>query len=455
MKAFGATVLVLAALLPAAAWAGAPPRPEIAGFRFDEDWRSLCGTADRPLLDQLKCLRLSTAATLTLGAELRERGEIVDKPDFGLTKDHDRVLLHRALVHGDLRLGNAVRAFVQLGYLDQTGRRIRPAPTDIDRLDLAQAFVDVSASLLGGRATVRGGRQEFTLGSSRLVSVRDAPNARRAYDGVRAFWVSGHRRVDVFYMQPVELRPGSFDDKTLGSEALWGASASVTLVGALKADVYALGYRRNQANFADGAGRERRDSVGLRLFGRSHGADWDFEGVYQTGKLGGQTIRAWTIASDSGYTLRGRLKPRIGLKADIASGDHDPSDTRIGTFNALYPKLPYFSEASLFAPANFIDLHPQVTIAPTRTLTLGAGMNWLWRETTADAVYRTPLVAIAGTAGQAGRFTGAQAIADVSWRPDPHLTVSSSYVHFTPGGVLRRVGGVQGDYLSVTTDWKF
>jgi len=67
--------------------------------------------------------------------------------------------------------------------------------------------------------------------------------------------------------------------------------------------------------------------------------DYNFEFVFQWGSFGGGDIRAWMVASDTGYTFRYLpLRPRIGLKADIASGDSDPNDRDLQTFNAMFSK---------------------------------------------------------------------------------------------------------------------
>ncbi|MCR2572501.1 alginate export family protein, partial [Salmonella enterica] len=74
-------------------------------------------------------------------------------------------------------------------------------------------------------------------------------------------------------------------------------------------------------------------------------------------------IRAWTLATDTGLRWTELpLQPRLGLKADIASGDGNLHDGRLGTFNALFPKSAYFSEASLLAPANLMDVQPTLTL---------------------------------------------------------------------------------------------
>lgn len=423
-------------------------RPSYKALRYDEDWRALCDPTKRTdWLDQVKCMPLALDTTLTFGGDLRARGEVFANPGFGLKRDSDQVLLFRSLLHGDLRMGDHVRVFTQFGFADQVGRAEGPSPTDVDRGDLMQGFIDVSGAAASGDLTLRGGRQEMSFGSSRLISVRDSPNIRRAFDGVRGFWKSEGYRADAFYVSPVDPRPGSFDDRTNGSEALGGVYLTGPVAAPVNADLYWFDYRRDNARFASGTADEWRQSIGTRLFGKAGGLDWDIEGVYQWGQFGARGIAAWTLASNVGYTFTNVASGlRLGIKADIASGDRSGGRSSLGTFNALYPKLPYFSEANLVAPANIIDLHPELTLSLTRDLKASFGWNVLWRETTKDAIYAPPLSPIANTAGKGGRYIGQQAIVGVDWQATEHIAVSAGYVHFAPGQTLRDVGGRAVDF---------
>ncbi len=95
-------------------------------------------------------------------------------------------------------------------------------------------------------------------------------------------------------------------------------------------DLYWLGYERDRGRFAAAQGREHRHSFGTRLFGSAKNWDWNLEAVFQIGHIGSQTISAWTVASDTGFTFTALpWSPRPGLKADIASGDKNPSDGRL------------------------------------------------------------------------------------------------------------------------------
>jgi hypothetical protein len=256
----------------------------------------------------------------------------------------------------------------------------------------------------------------------------------------------------------VRLSPGTFDDTGDRRTEFWGVYASeLDWTGPLGAlDLYYLGYETEAAAFAQGTGRERRHSVGARLSGTRGGFDWDVETVRQWGRFGSADIAAWTVASDSGFTFADApWRPRLGLKADLASGDEDPADGTLGTFNALFPKFPYFTEANVVAPANLVDLQPSLTLAPSDAVELAFGLNLIWKHRLADAFYGPPLTPVPGTAAGAHRFVGSQASLAATWRLSPGVVMTGAYTHFEPGVALDRAGGRVGDFLTVSAAYRF
>ena len=156
-------------------------------------------------------------------------------------------------------------------------------------------------------------------------------------------------------------------------------------------DVYYLGFNDDRAHHLQSIEKERRHSVGTRLWGKKDNWDYDFEFVYQFGRYGRADIQAWTAASDTGYRwVNHFLKPRLGFKADIISGDNNPHDNSLNTFNALFPKLAYFSEHALIVPANLINLYPYIELEMRENINLSAGWDFLWRESERDAIYINP-----------------------------------------------------------------
>jgi hypothetical protein len=63
------------------------------------------------------------------------------------------------------------------------------------------------------------------------------------------------------------------------------------------------------------------------------------------------------LASNTGCTFQDVWgQPRLGLQADTASGGGASGSLK--SFDPLFPKSAYFTEASINWPANFIDVFP-------------------------------------------------------------------------------------------------
>jgi hypothetical protein len=438
-------------------------RPTYTSSRFDEDWTVMRDPARRTgVLDRFKWVPLNHEGTwyATFGGELRAGYEYLWNPVFGLeSPPRDGYFLSRAFLFADLHLGPNFRSFIELASGSAPGWAGTPPPTQEDDLDLLQGFGELTLPLDGAQVVLRAGRQEMSFGSSRLVSVREGSNIRRSFDGARVSWVGSQDfRVDAFAVQPVAPRSGTFDDRRDRNQDFGGvyATTAIPAVPGLKADFYYLGLDRKNARFAQGTATERRHTIGARLFGHQAGFDWNVEAAFQFGSFGRSDIRAWTISSDTGYTFGNvSLSPRLGLKADVISGDKNLRDGTLSTFNPLFPKLPYFSDANVAAPANLIDIQPSIALSLTRTLSLTLGWNPLWKQSKADAFYAPPLSPVAGTSGTRGRFIGHQWIATIGWSPAPRLALSAAYVHFVPGEALKEAGGRSGDFVGAYVQYRF
>lgn len=431
--------------------------------RFDDDFRYLRDPAkgDDPW-DPIKFIPLgwSPDAYVTFGGELRQRLDHFDQPFFGLRQrasldDH----LHRLLLNADVHLGPGFRTFIQLGNHTQTGKGVLQSPNDVDRFDLQQAFGEVEMPLgPGGALNVRGGRQEFSFGSQRLVSVGEPPNVRRSFDGVRAFYRSEGVRVDAFVARPVSLAPGYFDDRSDPSQSFWGVYgvAKVPQAAGLTVDLYYLGLDRKDALFNQGRDREERHTVGTRLSGTVGAWDYNAEFIGQVGTFGTRDIRAWAAYFDGGYTLADLpFAPRLGLKANALSGDRDPRDGELNTFNPLFPQYGYFGDSNLVVPANLRDVAPSVLLRLTPSVSASATVDFLWRDSVRDAFYRVPLVPLVRSAQGAARYVGEQVSAELTWQVDRHLSVYATYAHFFAGPVIRDARGKDVDYLSTRISYRF
>ena len=110
----------------------------------------------------------------------------------------------------------------------------------------------------------------------------------------------------------------------------------------------------------------------------------------------------------SGYTFQGLPgTPKIELQADDFSGDNSHSST-IGTFNAMYPRLPYFAELALFVPSNLKDVRPVLVFNPIKDVQATFGWDSFWRSSTTDGLYGSGLVEYAKTNSLRSRHRGSE-----------------------------------------------
>jgi hypothetical protein len=444
----------------AASEAGLPP---FKALRYDEDYTFLSDAGQRTnLASSIKYIPIAGGRTgfLSVGGEARERFETYENELFSNDEDADNAyFLQRYLLHLDYHLTEWVRAFGQLQSSLEVGRPGGPRPTDEDTIDVHQLFVDLALKLADGRQfTLRAGRQEMLYGSERLISVREGPNNRRAFDAARILYKQGQLSVDAFFSSPVEVDRDAFDDQNIRDLWFWGSYATVPLASlpGIKMDFYYLGLHNPDAIFAQGAGREERHTLGTRFFGKVGHWDFNHEAMYQFGRFDSGDINAWSVATDHGYTLENVWgKPRLGLKAAIASGDSGTNSANLQTLNPLFPRGNYFTEAALLGPQNFFDAHPSVRLQPAEKWTADLGADFYWRESLNDGIYNPGGNVIYGGDRNFSRFVGTDLSLVIGWEATRHLKISAAYTHFFAGRFVRQNDGEDVNYGAVWAAYKF
>jgi Alginate export len=455
-----AVVLVaIAAMIATPIAAQEPDRPTYRRLRYEEDWSVLRDPARRTEpLDRLKYIPLTADgwAWLSLGGEIRERYEYTHDPTWGQDpQDEHGVLLQRYTLHTDLHLGPNLRVFEELLSALANGRAGGASPVDEDQFDILQAFFDLSLDVIeGARGTVRIGRQEVSLGSGRLVDIRAGPNVPRSFNGARVFaTLPGGWRVDGLVTRPTEIRSGVFDDKVDDSQALWGVYALGPLFDLpTSLDAYYLGYHNAHATYQQGTATETRHTLGVRVWGERSGWDWNWELIGQLGTFGNGHIAAWSVASETGYTW-GSLPwtPRLGLKANVASGDRNPADRNLQTFNPLYPRGNYFSELSLLGPRNFYNLHPSLTVSPRPRLALTMDVDCFWRLEATDGVYNPSGQLLRSGAGSQAHYVATELSLNAAWQVTRSVALTAIYSHSFPGPFIRDTGPSRDiDFVELT-----
>jgi Alginate export len=437
----------------------APLRPSILFNRWQEDWSVLADPrVQREPLDSLKYIPLSAdypSIYLSLGANLRERFEANDAATFGIApntnQDYD---ISRLEVFSDLRLGPQFQFFTELQSDYAFGKEML-TPVDQDRLDLEQAFILLTEPLDEGTFKVRLGRQQFAFDLQRFVSSRDGPNVRLSFDAAWVEFERGQWKYVSFYSQPVQdrdLRP--FDDYSNNQLTFSGFRVERKLASSVSVSAYYARFKQDGARYLTVSGNDRRDIFDLHITGAKETVDWDIEAMNQTGRIGNDGIEAWAVGSVVGHTMTEvTWSPRLGIQVDAASGNKNPGDNQLNTFNPLFPNGVYVTLAGYTGYVNFIHLKPSLTVHPSPGLTLMTAIGAQWRETTADAVYVQPNIAVPDTAGRPGKYTGTYGQLRADYLLDSHISLALEVVHFTIAESIRDAGGHDSDYVGA--EFKF
>ena len=423
-------------------------RPDLTPIRYTEDWSQFTPDPQTAsATDRLTRIPIGSGedSFVSIGGELKGQYEYRNKAEWGAAEHPvEGYLLTRLRAHTDVQLGPYLRFYGELINGLSHGEKGSPPGTNEDRLDVLNLFTQVSVPMgSDGSFTLRAGRQQLSFGLDRLVSKREGTNVPRTFDAVRGIAKQGNWRLDGFLARPVNTKRGVFDDGPNQNAALWGAYATRqnTLPGNGALDTYYLGLRDDRAAYDSGEGKELRHTLGVRLHGGAAGWDYDWEALGQFGSFEDRTFRAYSLATITGYRFGDvAWKPRFGVEAAYASGDRDPNDKTLGTFNPLFPRGDYFSELALLGPSNFYNIRPIVSIVPTEKLKLSADVNFFWRASLNDGIYSPPRSLLRGSDGSRERFVALNTTFVAEWSVNPNLSVRFGYTQSFPGAFIKDTG---------------
>jgi len=454
----GVASLMLGAMLGVCSVAQAAEPPPFRLIRSDENYRYLADPSAATPGDRLRYIPLSDNPDiyLSLGGETRLRLDAFDAPRFGIGGEAaDAYGLARALFSADLHLGRRVRIYGELGLHRDLDKKGGPAVSDRDSLDAQVAFIDLAPDT-AQRWRLRLGRQELLLNpTQRFVSVREGPNIRQSFDGVRVTRQTAGRRLEAFYLRPVVIQTGAFDDSRNEDQRFYGVCASTTLSQAVTVDVYALELDRDGVRFGSVRGDERRSSLGARLAGKSGPIDFEAEAMVQGGRFAGRDIRAWGGSIGGGYTLTKAWSPRLGLRLDAGSGDRDAADGKLQTFNPLFPKGAYFNESGLTSWSNLVALRPSVGLSPKRDVSLEVSYLIRQSQTAGDAIYLQPSTPLAPAGSDRSRAVSHGVQLDAGWQVSRSLKLQVQALHQDAGDAVAAIGGKDVNIAMAIIQFRF
>ncbi|RYG53550.1 MAG: hypothetical protein EOO01_04055 [Chitinophagaceae bacterium] len=457
----GNRILLSILLMFFAGGISASAQSKIALVRYDDDFTILKGDTVKSGLDQLKYIALGRNNFISFGGELREQFQWYDNINFGdvpptFSSTDATQLMHRFMGHANVELGNHWRFFFQL---NNTLRLFNDNPVvaeiDENRLSLHQAFAEYKLTNWNFRL----GHQEMYYGNHRLITFRDGPNTRQAFDGLVVKTKFKNGSLDFFAVSKVISKQYAFDDESMhdGLIGIYGTQYfSNQKVGV---DYFLVNFQSHARQYNYQPGFENRETCGIRLFSNLKTANFELEGAYQTGRFNDLTIDAYSIMADVNVTVLPEVKGIMGFAATIASGDKDNTDDKLNTYNLLYAK-PAYGLAAPIGATNVLSLYPYFRINPVKKLNILAEVFFLSRNSSQDGTYSPGMTQNRprpnGLYNTDKKSLGEFYVLETNYQHNKNLSFAFDASYFNPGSYPKATGnGKNITYLSFKSTFKF
>lgn len=385
---------------------------------------------------------------IKFGGQIRARQEstnILSYATPGGRHGQDQTLL-RIRLWAEADAGHDIKGYLQL----QDARLFGSEPNttaNTANVDLHQGYLDI-LNIFGQPVDARIGRMELQYGDQRLVGTLDWNNVGRAFDGARLRYRFEQAAVDAFAVNVKQTA----DVKR--NQAFWGLYSSCKAVSRHEADLYVLG-----RDFGDGTqtaelgnkGNLSDRTLGARVKGTPGAWDYTGEAAWQFGRKAGQRARAWAAAATGGYTFAHAYKPRLGVEYDYASGDSNPSDNAVQTFDPLFPTGHlYQGYQDIFYWRNGHDFKGTASIVPAAGWKVQADYHKFLLDHGFDAWYdKTGAVIARDMTGGSGRNVGDEIDLHVRAKFRDTIGLWFGYSRFFPGRFVKNTVG------NKDRDWAF
>ncbi len=443
------------------ATSSATAQNKISLLRYDDDFSQLKNDSLKKGLGHLKYIPLGNKNYISFGGELREQFQVYKNINFGdapatFKNISANQLWHRLMLHSNIELGDHVRVFIQL---NNTLRFLNNNPVvpeiDENQLSLHQAFAEIKSN----HWKFRLGRQELFYGNHRLLTVREGPNTRQAFDGLVIKQTFKNGRIDFFAVSKVMSKQYVFDDQSF-KEGLVGMYGTQYFYNRrIGLDYYAVNFQSKLRKYNYQTGFENRQTYGLRLFSNLHKINVEAEGAYQSGKFNELIICAYNVLADINMMILPSKKGIIGFAANAASGDKNRSDNKLNTYNLLYAK-PAYGLAVPIGASNITSLNPYIKINPIQKLNILAQVFFLSRNSDQDGTYSPGMLENrpkpAMTFSTQKKSLGELYVIETNYQQTKNLSFAIDASYFKGGSYPKATGnGKNITYLSFKSTFKF
>lgn len=444
---------------------------------------SLTAVAGAEILDDWLWQQAPAYHAWDIGGQLRLRYEAKDNAgsfpnrDFIADGQHNSndFFTERLRLHAGYTPTPWFTAYVEVrSNLEKWDER-QPSP-DLDSFNLGQAYL-VIGDPQQFPLLAKIGRQELSYGEQRFVGVGDWSNTGRTFDAAKLRYESGDFWLDAFAGRVVVPYNGQFDVDN-DYDWLWGLYGSTkTLIPWQETQFYFLA--RNVGPGAPNAivpGVPGTPSTARNLYtvgtrwastpGKLDGWDYSLEAAGQFGSIVQANVwrklESCALFASGGYTWKQAWgTPRLGLGYEFGSGDSNPNDGKVTTFENLFGTIHrYYGTMDLFCQRNMRIPRLSTSLEPVKNLTLTADYLFFWLADTQDYLY--PESGSGRNANGFGRhptfdpYVGSELDIVAKYTFPALAELQLGYGHFFAGEYIKQsVASVPSNGGTVDANWAF
>jgi hypothetical protein len=389
---------------------------------------------------------LSGEGKFDFSLQVRHRFEGRDNFDFN-TQNDDKLLFHllRTRINLSYSHEDFLKFFIQLQdsrlFEFESQDPSKRAPFE-DELDLRQGYIFIKKSSF----SLKIGRQELSYGDERLVGGFNWSNIARSFDAVKGSIFGDKFNLDLFFARVVKIENKKFN-RWNEEDNFYGAYGTLKFFKFADIDLYYF-FREILSE----------NTVGTRIKGKRGNLNYLLEFSYQFGGKAPYSISAYALALILGYKFNLPFSPYFEFELDYGSGDDNPNDSTLKTFDNLYPTnhkfYGYMDRASL---KNLMNIKFRFSFKPLEKLFIQTDVHLLNINEPLDALYAANQKPIRiSTQEEISKFVGINFDFISKFLLTENLKFLLGISHFYPGDYLKETGSADsGEFFYFQTILNF
>ena len=313
--------------------------------------------------------------------------------------------------------------------------------------------------------SIKAGRQQIYYGNNRVFGPGNWGNSSRwIWDAIKLHYPYSRGFLDAYYGQTM------VHDPTIFSWNHSGGFKSVGFYGQFKLPKNFLGigiepFAMNKINHTDAYKGEDGQVgdldtyyVGARIFRKDFkGFDFDATYVKEEGDSASDDIDAYGYHVLFGYRFKPiPFKPRVSLEYTFASGDSDPTDGKLETFDGAFgARGKIMGRMNLFFWSNLKDAQINLDLKPMKRLSFTLGYHQFWLAEEKDAWYLNKKLYRDKT-GNSGDEIGREFDIVGTWTIRKGMDIQFGYGHFWPDEFAKNVASdKEANWVFLQFQYKF